>query len=94
MNAEQLKAYLSIDLTMWNELACLLEKHPDVNLHAKGIPWNSRDIYTLEQPGYLCPPGALAQPLQRPHRGLLPGGKDPGPSGRTDEDERYLAARR
>ncbi len=45
MNAEQLKAYLTIDLTMWNELACLLEKHPDVNLHAKGIPWNSRDIY-------------------------------------------------
>jgi hypothetical protein len=45
MNAEQLKAYITIDLTMWNELACLLEKHPDVNLHAKGIPWNSRDIY-------------------------------------------------
>jgi hypothetical protein len=45
MNAEQVKALLTTDLIMWNELACLLEKHPDVNLHARGIPWTSRDVY-------------------------------------------------
>jgi hypothetical protein len=45
MNAEQVKALLTTDLIMWNELACLLEKHPDVNLHAKGLPWTSRDVY-------------------------------------------------
>jgi hypothetical protein len=45
MNSEQVKALLTTDLIMWNELACLLEKHPDVNLHAKGIPWISRDVY-------------------------------------------------
>jgi hypothetical protein len=46
MNAEQTRAYLTIELTMWNELACLLEQHPGVNLHAKGpAPWNSRDVY-------------------------------------------------
>ena len=45
MNAEQVKALLTTDLIMWNELACLLEKHPDVNLHDKGLPWTSRDVY-------------------------------------------------
>jgi hypothetical protein len=45
MNAEQVKALLTTDLIMWNELACLLEKHPDVNLHAKSLPWTSRDVY-------------------------------------------------
>jgi hypothetical protein len=45
MNSEQVKALLTTDLIIWNELACLLEKHPDVNLHDKGIPWTSRDVY-------------------------------------------------
>jgi hypothetical protein len=31
---------------MWNELACLLEKHPAENLHGKSSPpWTSRDVY-------------------------------------------------
>jgi hypothetical protein len=46
MNAEQIKALLSIDLIVWDELAWLLEKHPEENLHAAGsTPWNSRDVY-------------------------------------------------
>ena len=46
MNQEDVKTMLSIDLIVWNELACLLEKHPDENLHAKGSPpWTSRDVY-------------------------------------------------
>ncbi len=46
MNAEDVKTMLTIDLIVWNELACLLEKHPDKNLHGKGSPpWTSRDVY-------------------------------------------------
>ena len=45
MNAEQVKALLAIDLMVWDELAWLLEKHPDVNLHDKGLPWTNRDVY-------------------------------------------------
>jgi hypothetical protein len=46
MNHEDVKTMLSIDLIVWNELACLLEKHPDGNLHAKNSPpWTSRDVY-------------------------------------------------
>ncbi len=46
MNTEQVKALLAIDLIVWNELACLLEKHPDENLHdSASPPWTSRDVY-------------------------------------------------
>lgn len=46
MNAEVVKNMLTVDLIVWEELACLLEKHPDENLHAAGSPpWNSRDVY-------------------------------------------------
>jgi hypothetical protein len=46
MNHEDVKTMLTIDLIVWNELACLLEKHPDENLHGKGSPpWTSRDVY-------------------------------------------------
>jgi hypothetical protein len=45
MNQEQIKALLTVDLIVWDELTCLLEKRPDENLHAKGLPWTSRDVY-------------------------------------------------
>ena len=46
MNTEQVKTLLAIDLIVWNELACLLEKHPDENLHdSSSPPWTSRDVY-------------------------------------------------
>jgi hypothetical protein len=46
MNAEQVKALLTIDLMVWDELAWLLEKHPSGNLHGPSSPpWTSRDVY-------------------------------------------------
>jgi len=46
MNTEEVKAMLCIDHIVWNALACLLEKHPDVSLHEPGsLPWTSRDVY-------------------------------------------------
>ena len=46
MNAEQVKALLTTDLMVWDELAWLLEKHPSENLHGPSSPpWNSRDVY-------------------------------------------------
>ena len=46
MNPEAIKTMLTVDLMVWNELTCLLEKHPEGNLHAKGSPpWTARDVY-------------------------------------------------
>ena len=46
MNAEEVRAMLCIDHIVWNALACLLEKHPEENLHdAMSPPWNNRDVY-------------------------------------------------
>ena len=46
MNAEVLKTMITVDLIVWNELACLLEKHPEENLHGPSSPpWTSRDVY-------------------------------------------------
>jgi hypothetical protein len=46
MNPEAIKTMLTVDLMVWNELACLLEKHPKENLHAEGsLPWTARDVY-------------------------------------------------
>ena len=46
MNAEQVNAILRIDHIVWNALVCLLEKHPEKNLHnAASPPWTSRDVY-------------------------------------------------
>ena len=46
MNIEQVKALLTTDLIVWEELAYLLEKHPDENLHDSfSRPWTSRDVY-------------------------------------------------
>ena len=46
MNDEVVKTMITVDLIVWDELTCLLEKRPDKNLHAKGsLPWTSRDVY-------------------------------------------------
>jgi hypothetical protein len=46
MNAEEVKAMLCIDHIVWNALVCLLEKHPQENLHGPTSPcWTSRDVY-------------------------------------------------
>lgn len=46
MNQKDVKTLLTVDLIVWNELACLLEKHPDENLHDNSSPpWTSRDVY-------------------------------------------------
>jgi hypothetical protein len=46
MNPEAIKTMLNIDLMVWNELACLLEKHPEENLHDSASPaWTARDVY-------------------------------------------------
>ena len=46
MNSEVVKTMITVDLIVWDELTCLLEKHPDENLHAPGSPpWTSRDVY-------------------------------------------------
>jgi hypothetical protein len=46
MNTEEVKAMLRIDHIVWNALVCLLEKHPDANLHdSASPPWTSRDVY-------------------------------------------------
>ena len=46
MNTEEVKAMLCIDHIVWNALVCLLEKHPEENLHDPASPpWTSRDVY-------------------------------------------------
>ena len=45
MDSEHVKAILTADLIVWDELTCLLEKHPDKNLHAGSLLWTSRDVY-------------------------------------------------
>jgi hypothetical protein len=46
MNTEEVKAMLCTDHIVWNALVCLLEKHPEENLHDPASPpWTSRDVY-------------------------------------------------